>query len=93
MFDLERALEERAWRIASAAGAALAGMAAIALVEYGWRRLRGADPPKDAMADDVEWKEALAWTLASGLVIGASRLAVRRGLALVRRRLAEGAKP
>lgn len=89
MFDLKNTLREGSRARASAAAAALGGLAAVGILQYGWRRLKGTDPPQNPAAADVEWREAVAWTVVSGLAIGLSRLAARRGLAAIWRRALE----
>jgi hypothetical protein len=59
--------------------AGLAGMAARRSMEVGWRALAGSKPPRNPAAWSVSWPEAIAWTAASGLVVGFARLFAERG--------------
>lgn len=74
----------------------LTGAAAARLAEYavttGWRLSTRADPPGDLGDDDVDWKSAVAWTLAAGSAVALSELVARQGLQAVWRR-ATGHKP
>ncbi len=47
----------------------------------GYQALTHSDPPKNPAHPDVEWKDAILWTVFSGVIGGLARLAVRRWLA------------
>lgn len=74
--------------LACASGAAMLGGA---LVRQGlnqtWKMVKHADPPVDAASPDVEWRDAIAWTVATGVVVGLGRLFARRGAAAGWKRL------
>lgn len=73
---------------ACATGAAMAGGALVRQgLNAGWRAVKHEDPPEDPAAWDVEWKDAIAWTLAVGVGIGLGRLLARRGAAAGWKRL------
>ena len=67
-----------------------AAMAAGVLVRHGvralWRRGRG-EPPEDPAAPDVDWREAIAWTVSLGVAVGVARLLTRRGVRSAWRRV------
>ena len=47
---------------------------------YGWKKTMKSDPPKNPADRDVSLKEALAWTLLSGVIAALVRLFVRRNI-------------
>lgn len=67
-------------------GLALAGIVTVAGIlarkgtEQTWTLVTGDQPPRDQSNANVDIKEAVAWALVSGAVVGLTRLAVRRGL-------------
>ena len=77
--------------LASAASAAVAPLAEGALSDA-WRRVTGEEPPTDLDASDIDWRRVLAWTAASGVVVGLAQVAARRGAALMWYRVM-GARP
>lgn len=60
------------------ASAVLATVLMRATLDRGYRATRRRAPPKDPADPGVDWQEALAWTVASSLVIGLGRLLARR---------------
>ena len=62
------------------AGAA-AGVATRFVLKQGWRKTKGGDPPTNPASPDTTWKEALAWTAASGVAIAVTRLVAQKGAA------------
>lgn len=59
------------------AAAALAGRA----LDAGWRAVTGKEPPTDPEDPEIEWREAVAWAVLSGMVIGVARLLAARRVA------------
>ena len=51
-------------------------------VTNGWRLVRGEDPPRNPERLDVTWKDAITWTMATGIAMSAAGLLARRGAAL-----------
>ena len=47
---------------------------------YGWKKAMKTDPPKNPADRNVSLKEALAWTLLSGVIAALVRLFVRRNV-------------
>lgn len=73
--------EERTWNLVSLASAVLAGVVIRQVLDAGWQRIRHEDPPENPAARRVGWGSALAWTIASSVAVGLSRLAAERGAA------------
>ncbi len=61
-------------------GAAVAARNATSAV---WKKRTGHEPPINPADPDTDWGEAIAWTLATGALVGAARLVARRGAAKV----------
>lgn len=51
------------------------------LAGRGYHALTDSDPPRNPAHPDVRWKEAILWTVFSGVVAGLARLGTRRWLA------------
>lgn len=65
----------------------LAGVAARKVVEAGWERTTGKNPPTNPESPDTTWGEAIGWALLSGAAVGLARLvATRKAAAYYRRR-------
>lgn len=65
--------------------AGLAGAAAMAIsrpgLKAGWRLLRHDDPPENPVSPDVTWGEAVAWSMATGAILGVAHMAAQRAAA------------
>lgn len=59
-------------------GAAIAARNAATAV---WKNQVGQDPPANPADPATTWGEAIAWTLATGALVGSARLFARRGAA------------
>ncbi len=66
-------------RMLAGAAVAAAAMVAKKALDGSWRVATGGRPPTDPEDPDVAWKEAVAWALLSGAVIGMAQLAAARG--------------
>jgi hypothetical protein len=47
-------------------------------VAKGWARAAGEEPPREKSNRDVDFREAAAWALLSGSMVGLARMLVRR---------------
>ncbi len=66
------------------AGLALPMIAARAsreLAGLGYRAITKTDPPRNPAASEVDWRDAVVWSVVSGAIGGLARLSVRRALA------------
>lgn len=79
---------EHAWSLVAAGAALVAGTAARGAVKSGWRHVGGREPPTERQDPRVDWGEAVAWAVVSGVAVGTTRLLVRR--AVERQRNAAG---
>lgn len=73
--------KENAWNATVVAAAAVAGVAMRHAVKGSWKLASGAEPPENPAAPDVDWREAVAWSVASGVAVGLARLLARRSAA------------
>ncbi|GAA2026223.1 DUF4235 domain-containing protein [Pseudokineococcus marinus] len=69
------------WKVVGTGGAVAAGIAANKVLTAVWRKSLGGEPPINPESDETTWKEAIAWALLSGAVVGVARLAFRRNAA------------
>lgn len=60
---------------------AIAAKAARMGVGVGYEHFTDSEPPKNPENPEVEWKEAIAWTICTAVIGGMARLLVRRYLA------------
>jgi hypothetical protein len=54
---------------------------------YGWKKTMKSDPPKTPADRNVDFKEALAWTLLTGVVAALVRLFIRRNVVVGARKV------
>jgi hypothetical protein len=73
--------DEHKWMIVSTVAGAAAGFIVRNGIELGWKYARGEDPPKNPASYDVEWVDAIAWTVTVGVCMGLGRLLAERGAA------------
>lgn len=71
----------------------LGGMAVRQGLNQAWRLAKHEDPPLDPSSRDVEWKDAILWTVASGVMFGLGSLIARRSAAAAWERLTGDAPP
>ena len=60
---------------------AIAARATRSAAGAGYHAITHSDPPKNPAHPDVAWREAIIWTLVSGMIGGMTRLLVRRAMA------------
>lgn len=73
--------DDKAWNIVALVSAGLAGIAVRNLLESGWEMVKRDEPPQNPAARSVDWSEAVAWTVATGVAVGLGRLLAQRGAA------------
>ncbi|MBW3604050.1 MAG: DUF4235 domain-containing protein [Actinobacteria bacterium] len=86
------AMEKTVWKLAATGAAVLASVAVRNLLMAVWRSVAKNEPPNNPADPATSWGEALAWTAATGLVIGVARMVASRGAAAGWRR-ATGSLP
>ncbi|GAA4663262.1 DUF4235 domain-containing protein [Kineococcus glutinatus] len=80
------------WKLLGTGAAVGAGAAANTVMKRSWKLATGSNPPDNPEDPDVGWKEAVAWALVSGAVIGLARLLAERQAAAYYRK-SVGAPP
>lgn len=73
--------EENAWTVFALLAAIAGAAAGRGLLKMSWHAATGANPPQNPDDEEVTWRESLMWGLVSGAIIGAIRVASRRGAA------------
>jgi hypothetical protein len=69
------------WQMVGAVAGLIAGSLTRKLMTAIWQRSSGHDPPTNPAAPGTTWKEALTYTVASGVAIAVTRLVAQRGAA------------
>lgn len=70
--------ERQKWGLVAGAAGALGAFAVRNGLEQAWKAAMGDEPPKNPAAHDVPWRDAILWTVATGVVIGLGRLFAER---------------
>lgn len=79
--EMGHAMEKTMWRLAATGAAVLAGVAVRSALMSLWRAVMKNDPPNNPADPATSWGEAIAWTAATGLVVGVARMLASRGAA------------
>lgn len=69
------------WKAVATLASIGAAMAARNAATAVWKNRVGEDPPANPADPTTTWGEAIAWTLATGALVGTARLFARRGAA------------
>ena len=69
------------YKLVTAGAAFAAGYLVKAGLTMAWRAYTKNDPPQNPEAEDVNWSEALMWTVASSVAMGVAGLVARKGAA------------
>ncbi len=59
----------------------LSGKVARSVLDKGWAKTRGVEPPRNPAVPGVSWGEALTWAIASGVAVSVARLLADRTVA------------
>ncbi|ABS05701.1 hypothetical protein FHR75_003416 [Kineococcus radiotolerans] len=70
------------WKLVGPGAGILATAVASRVTKKAWVAVTKSPPPDNPEDPDVAWKEALVWALASGAIIGVTRLIVERQAAV-----------
>lgn len=79
--EMGHAMEKTVWKLAATGAAVLASIAVRNVLMAVWRSVVKTEPPNNPADPATSWGEAIAWTAATGLVIGVARMAASRGAA------------
>jgi Protein of unknown function (DUF4235) len=80
-------------RFAALVATFVAGMIARKMITFGWKQFTGNEPPTDPHDPDIALKEALAWSIVTGVGMEAARLLAARLVAARVTRIAAAQKP
>ncbi len=69
------------WKVVGTLTGILSGMATKKVLQAGWKKVRGGDPPTNPAAPGTSWKEALIWAASSGVAMAVTRMVAQRGAA------------
>lgn len=75
---MDKKLQDSIYGLVLAGTTVLASMLMRKLLEKGWKSVRKKEPPKNPESSEVDWSEAIAWTVATGVTVGMGRLMARR---------------
>lgn len=70
--------DEKLWQAVSSTSAIAAGVLARKSLQAGWEKAKKEEPPLNPESRDVSWKDAIIWTIATGVTVGLARLIARR---------------
>ena len=73
--------EKLSWTLLSTVAAVGAAAVVRKVTTAVWTQLRPDPPPQNPADPATEWGEALAWTAATGLLVGVARMLANRGAA------------
>lgn len=73
--------EKLSWQLLTTVAAVGAAVVVRKAVAAGWNAFRASDPPDNPADPATDWGEALAWTAATGLLVGLARMVASRGAA------------
>jgi hypothetical protein len=76
-----RLTKRHQWMLFAGAAGALAAPIAEKAVTAAWRQAMGEDPPDDSSQESNDWGKAIAWTVASAVVVGLAQVAAKRAAA------------
>jgi hypothetical protein len=57
----------------------LTGVATTAIAKTVWKTFKKEEPPTNPENPDTAWKDALLWTIATGVTAGITRMLIMRG--------------
>ncbi|MPZ61485.1 MAG: DUF4235 domain-containing protein [Propionibacteriales bacterium] len=79
-------MASKGWKLFSTVSAVASGIVVKKLLDLSWKTATGRPPPKNPENPDVDWREAVAFGMASGAALTVGRLmATRRAAAYYRR--------
>lgn len=79
--EMGHAMEKTMWKLAATGAAVIAGIAVRSALMSLWRAVMKNEPPNNPADPATSWGEAIAWTAATGLVVGVARMIASRGAA------------
>lgn len=74
------------WKVLASLSTVAAGIAARKVLNTGFRKTTGNQPPANPEAPGTSWREAIGWAVASGAAMGLARMLATRKAADVYRK-------
>lgn len=74
-------IKKLTYNLVAAGVAMLAAKVVQAGIEKGWEAVQKDEPPENPNDPETPWKEALIWSVATGVLIGLAKLLAKRGTA------------
>lgn len=59
----------------------VAAKLARSVLDKGWAKTRGGEPPRNPAVPGTTWSEALLWAVASGVIVAVARMLATKGVA------------
>ena len=69
--------QEQRWRLVSFGSAVLAAVVVRSAIKVVWNATRDDDPPLNPLREDSTWRDAVLFSLATGVAVGLARLGAR----------------
>lgn len=80
-------MSDTVWKIVGNGAAVAAAMAARKALTSGWEATTGTEPPDNPADPAVPWRQALAWGLLTGAIVGVARMLANRQAARMAQRV------
>lgn len=80
-------MSDTIWKVVGNLAAVAAAVAARKVLTTGWQATTGTEPPDNPADPQTPWREALAWGVLTGAVVGVARMLANRQTARVAQRV------
>lgn len=70
-----------AYKVIGIGAGVLAAKVGRAVLDKGWAKTKGGEPPRNPAVPGTSWGEAITWAVASGITVGVARLLATKGVA------------
>ncbi len=74
------------WKVVALGSGILSAKITRTVLDKTWAKTRGGDPPRNPAAPGTEWKEAIAWSVASGTALALTRMVATQSAAIAWRK-------
>ena len=69
------------YKVVGIGAGVLAAKVARSVLDKGWAKTKGGEPPRNPAVPGTSWSEALTWAVASGVAVAVARLVATKGVA------------
>jgi hypothetical protein len=70
-----------AYKVVGIGAGVMATKVARTVLDKGWEKTKGGEPPRNPAVPGVQWSEAITWAVASGVAVGLAKLLATKGTA------------